>query len=77
VIADRDIFVLGKLRGIAHAGASGNENAVIAALFFQPTQARIAGMIAQMPSGQYVHAWPAEMARIRAGRIVIEPWSTP
>ncbi len=77
VIAERDIYVLGKLRGVAHAGATGDETAVIAALFFQPTQARIAGLVAQTPEAPYVHTWPAEMARVRDGQIISEPWSAP
>lgn len=77
LIAERDIYVLGKLRGVAHAGASGDEGAVIAALFFEPTQARIAGLVAGTPQAPYVHTWPAEMARVRDGRIVTQPWSAP
>lgn len=77
VIAEGDIYVLGRLRGVAHAGVAGDEGAVIAALFFQPTQAGIAGLVAQLPDASYVHTWPAEMARVRGGKISVEPWSAP
>ncbi|HEX2999622.1 MAG TPA: septum site-determining protein MinC, partial [Armatimonadota bacterium] len=41
VIAERDVIVFGKLRGIVQAGASGNNDAIIAALLLTPAQARI------------------------------------
>lgn len=43
VIAKGNIIVLGVLQGAAHAGAAGNQNAVIVALDMAPTQIRIAG----------------------------------
>ncbi len=42
VISDGDILVWGRLRGVAHAGASGNQRAIVAALDLEPTQLRIA-----------------------------------
>lgn len=49
IISDSDILVWGRLRGIAHAGASGDTNAVIAALLMEPTQIRISDAIAILP----------------------------
>jgi len=46
IIADGDILVWGKLRGLAHAGARGNQLAVVMALHLYPTQLRIAEVIA-------------------------------
>lgn len=46
IIADGDILVWGKLRGLAHAGARGNQLAVVMALSLYPTQLRIAEAIA-------------------------------
>ncbi|HEX7055640.1 MAG TPA: septum site-determining protein MinC [Bacilli bacterium] len=44
-----DIYVMGSLRGIAHAGANGNAQAVIAASHLHPTQLRIAHIISRPP----------------------------
>lgn len=49
LVADGDILVWGRLRGVAHAGARGNRNCRIMALQMQPTQLRIAGMVARAP----------------------------
>lgn len=49
IVADGDILVWGRIRGIAHAGASGNENCRIFALLLEPTQLRIASLVARPP----------------------------
>lgn len=49
LVATGNIFVLGSLRGIAHAGTHGNRQAVIAASYMQPTQLRIADHISRSP----------------------------
>jgi len=49
VKATGDIFVMGTLRGTAHAGCRGNEGAIIAAVYFQPTQLRIHDVISRSP----------------------------
>ena len=41
VMAGGNIFVMGILKGIAHAGCNGNEEAVIAASSLKPSQLRI------------------------------------
>ena len=45
IIAEDNIVVLGKLRGMCHAGAKGNEQAVIAARIIEANQIRIASTI--------------------------------
>lgn len=45
VIAEDNIAVLGSLRGMAHAGAKGNEKAIIAASIIDSPQIRIASII--------------------------------
>lgn len=40
-----DIYVLGALKGIAHAGSDGNKDAIIAASIMEPTQLRIENLI--------------------------------
>jgi septum site-determining protein MinC len=44
-----DIYILGALRGMAHAGYLGDRNAIIAASLLGPTQLRIAGIISRPP----------------------------
>ncbi|TMC53708.1 MAG: hypothetical protein E6J26_08725, partial [Chloroflexi bacterium] len=41
VIAAGDVIVWGKLRGLVHAGAMGDNGAIVCALLFEPTQLRI------------------------------------
>jgi septum site-determining protein MinC len=50
VIAGGDILIWGSLRGIAHAGASGNRECCIMALRMEPTQLRLADSIARVPA---------------------------
>jgi septum site-determining protein MinC len=73
IVAGGDIVVWGKLRGTAHAGAMGNETAVVCALELTPTQLRIAQYFARSPEGRRRKALP-EVARIRDGKIVAESW---
>lgn len=48
VIAEENIIVLGTLRGMAHAGARGNEKAIIAAQTINSNQIRIASKIKEI-----------------------------
>lgn len=75
VIAGGDVLVWGKLRGVVHAGAAGNERAIVGALFLAPTQLRIGGQIARAPDVRRTGHAPAEIARVRNGQIVVEPWT--
>lgn len=74
VVAGGDIVVWGRVRGVVHAGALGDEGAVICALDLTPTQLRIAGHIARSPEEQRRKPVP-EMASMRKGKIVAVPWS--
>jgi septum site-determining protein MinC len=47
--ASGDIYVLGALRGVAHAGDAGRRESVIAASYMKPTQLRIADVISRPP----------------------------
>lgn len=49
VRAGGNIFVLGALKGIAHAGYNGNRQAVIAASVMTPTQLRIGSILNRSP----------------------------
>lgn len=71
VVAAGDIVVMGALRGVAHAGAGGREDAIVVAFRLQPTQLRIAGYIARAPEGAEAPQVP-ELARVKDGAIIIE-----
>ncbi len=73
VIAIGDIIVWGRLRGNAHAGADGDESAVICALDMIPTQLRIAGYIVTSPAEKRRKARP-EVALVRDNQIMVEAW---
>ena len=73
IVAGGDVIVWGRLRGLVHAGAMGDETAVICALELTPTQLRIADQIAISPDEKRGKAIP-ERAAIRNGQIVAEMW---
>lgn len=72
VIAGGNILVMGSLRGMAHAGAFGDEKAIVSAYRLNPTQLRIANHITRPPDGETIIVHDPELARIRAGKVVIE-----
>ncbi len=73
VLAGGDVVVWGRLRGVVHAGAIGDERAIVCALDLSPTQLRIANLAARPPEEGVPSAGP-EVAYIAGGRIVVEPW---
>jgi septum site-determining protein MinC len=73
VVAGGSIVVWGRLRGMVHAGALGDENAVICALDLAPTQLRIGKHISRSPEERPSKPVP-EKASVRDGRIVAVPW---
>ena len=72
VSAAGNIIVMGALRGVVHAGASGDEDAVVLAFRLQPTQLRIANHITRPPDNEAVGAGHPDMARIKDGIVTIE-----
>jgi len=72
VIASGNVLVWGHLRGMVHAGAEGDETAVVCALDLSPTQLRIAGHISMTP--QRRGKPQPEMARLNDGQVVAENW---
>jgi len=52
VKATGDIYILGRLRGVAHAGYTGNQEAVICASSMTPSQLRIASIIRRPPENK-------------------------
>jgi septum site-determining protein MinC len=72
ISADGHVLVWGRLRGIAHAGRSGDRTAQIVALHLHPLQLRIADQVARGPA----EAPPpglAEKAHLVGGTIQIDP----
>lgn len=74
IIAGGDVVVWGKLRGIVHAGATGDDGAVVCALSLAPLQLRIGSHIARAPEGREDLPQRPEMASVQDGEIVAEPW---
>ena len=73
LVANDDIIVIGNLRGVAHAGASGNENAVIWAQRILSPQLRIAGALAQAGDAEPEDNG-AEIALLKDGQIMLKPY---
>ena len=70
LIAEGDILVWGRLRGMAHAGSKGNRAGRIMALHMQPTQLRIADLVARPPDTPPAEYWP-EVAYVSTDTIRI------
>lgn len=73
VIAGGNVIVWGRLRGMVHAGAEGNKEALVCALDLAPTQLRIADQIAITPKRQ--GAPQPEIVHVMDGQVVAEPWN--
>ena len=72
IYAEQNIYVWGKLLGIAYSGKSGNKNASIASLYLNPLQLRIADVIAIGPKDKPNNYYP-EIAVIENQSIDIKP----
>jgi septum site-determining protein MinC len=75
IIAGGSVIVWGKLRGSIHAGAEGDDNAVICAMAMKPTQARIASFTADVPQAKRGKQQP-EVYSVDNGKIVVELWKS-
>ena len=73
VSAKKNIYVWGKLLGIAFAGNSGNNNASITSLYLNPLQLRIADVVAIGPKNKPKNYYP-EIAVIDNKTIIIKPY---
>lgn len=74
IIAEGNVIIWGRLRGMVHAGAKGNRKAVICALDLSPTQLRIAEEVSAI-LGPREDPTP-EIARInKDGKLQAEFWS--
>ncbi|HSB00163.1 MAG TPA: septum site-determining protein MinC [Anaerolineales bacterium] len=74
IIAAGNVIIWGRLRGMVHAGAKGNRNAVICALDLSPTQLRIAEEVSAILKPREDPT--PEIARInKDGKLQAEFWS--
>lgn len=73
IVASGNIIVMGALRGVAHAGADGNEDAQIVALKLIPQQLRIAHYYTRSPDDEKIElpAYP-ERAYVKDNKIYVE-----
>lgn len=71
IIASGSVVIMGALRGVVHAGANGDETAVIMALKLKPQQIRIGHYIARAPDNMEEVNHP-EIAFIEGDSIIIE-----
>ncbi|MFN3869901.1 MAG: septum site-determining protein MinC [Aquificaceae bacterium] len=72
VIATGNIIIMGKLRGIAIAGALGDESAVVVALDMEPQQIRIGRRVAIMNEVERKSPGYPEVAKVEDGTIILE-----
>ncbi|SHE47810.1 septum site-determining protein MinC [Seinonella peptonophila] len=66
------IFVLGALRGLAHAGVKGDHTAIIAASILRPTQLRIAEIISRPPDHWEEKEVEMQFAYVHGEQISVE-----
>lgn len=65
------IYVIGNLRGVAHAGINGNQEVIIAAAAMRPTQLRIAEVISR-PGEEWAEVTGAtEFAYLQDGKMLV------
>ncbi len=72
VVAVGNIIVMGTLRGIAIAGALGDESAVVVALKMEPQQIRIGRKIAILDDSERISPGYPEIAKIEDGQIILD-----
>jgi len=68
------VIIMGTVRGIIQAGASGDYGAFIAAYKMQPSQLRIGDIITRSPEGLGSKSDNPEIALVKQGMIVVEPY---
>lgn len=76
IVASGNVIVMGVLRGMVHAGADGNRDAIVAALKISPTQLRIADLITRCPDTSDDMKMQPELAFVKDEIIYVEPMGT-
>ena len=73
VIAGENIIVLGSLRGLAHAGAKGNKDAIIAASSIEAPQLRISNVVKERERQEIIEGTRKTYAFLNEkGEMIIE-----
>ena len=72
VIAGGNVIIWGRVRGVVHAGAFGDREAVVCALDLVPTQLRIADLITRSPDERGGRG--PEIARAVGDQISVDAW---
>ncbi len=75
VYAGGNIIVLGSIKGNVFAGDNGNKKAIIAAFSLEPEILKIGDIITISPDDYQKPKYP-EVARIKDGSIIVEPYLT-
>lgn len=73
ILSGGSVIIWGKCQGVVHAGIDGNADAVVCALDLNPTQLRIADIIAISPKRKGKPQ--PEVAKIIDGQVVAEAWN--
>ncbi len=73
VSAKNNVYVWGKLLGIAFAGQNGNQNSSIASLYLCPLQLKICKIVAIGPKEKPKNQYP-EIAILEDKKIIIKPY---
>jgi len=71
IISSGDIYILGSLRGVAHAGSKGNLDSIIVASIMEPTLLRIGDLISYPQEKRPVTRSKQEYAYIEDNKITI------
>lgn len=71
VIAEKDVFVLGRLEGTVHAGCMGDLTSIVVAFRLNPRQVRIGDKISRPPSDSLPNDLP-EMAYVEDDHICVK-----
>lgn len=77
IVCTGDIYILGALRGMAHAGSEGSELAIVGASYLAPTQLRIAEVISRPPDSDeevsfHPHETQMEFAYLQDGQMQVD-----
>lgn len=70
IIADGDIIVWGRIRGVVHAGAAGATDVVVCALELSPTRLQIADQVSELTDRERTPC----MVHLKNGRLAFLEW---
>jgi len=74
VVAEGNVIVLGALKGMAHAGASGDSSSFVSAQVMQPIQLRISNIITAVPPPKDKKETPKpSIAYVKDGQVFVGP----